>query len=324
VRHGLRSFLVSAITAILFYRNRIPKAFAMSKNSAPRFTVSERQKKKPPGTVYAAGLARSDEQRKGVAAVDSAVTILRILDLAAGAISLGQVARAAAFLPSKTHHYLVSLVRTGMAKQDPDTGLYSLGDFATSLGRAARHKGPLAPRISEAMAVLSRSTRQATMFTQWSQRGPLVTHWADGRRSVGVSSRVGAVVPLWNSPTGDIFLSWLPDRVLATAVRDGLLLGVSERQLHSVRTRVRRDGASYAQGRRDASIAAVAVPVFDPAGGLAGALTLVGRQEELEDQKGSADDLAVRDAAMRVSNAMQGSDMKSANEPARKARRPAR
>src|SRR3990167_4091736 len=169
-----------------------------------KFTVALKRKKNP-SVTYSDGRVRPAFGRKGVASVENAVSILRILEFAAGPLSLGQIARAAGYQSSKTHHYLVSLVRTELAQQDAATGLYSLGAYARRLGKPARHKGNLAPLVSKVMRDFSETTRQAALFAQWSKQGPVVTHWSDGRRALSVSARIGALMPLWDSPTGDIF-----------------------------------------------------------------------------------------------------------------------
>ncbi len=268
-----------------------------------KFTVALKRKKNP-SLTYADGRVRPAFDRKGVASVENAVSILRVLEFAAGPLSLGQIARSAGYQSSKTHHYLVSLVRTELAQQDATTGLYSLGAYARRLGKPARHKGNLAPLVSEAMRNFSETTRQAALFAQWSKQGPVVTHWSDGRRALSVSARIGALMPLWGSPTGDIFLAWLPSKVLAQAMQDGLGMDVTERQLRSVQARTRSEGGSHAAGRRNASIAAVAAPVFEGSGQLVGAMTAVGLVGDLDDSPGSAASELLRLAAAKVSAAL--------------------
>ncbi|MDO8277217.1 MAG: IclR family transcriptional regulator C-terminal domain-containing protein, partial [Burkholderiaceae bacterium] len=262
------------------------------------------RRRKIDSVAYAAGRLRPDAQRKGVASVETAVVILRILEFAASPLSLGHIARVAGFQASKTHHHLVSLVRTELAQQDAATGLYSLGPYARRLGKAARHKAQAAPVVSEAMQAFSQRTRQATMFTQWSRQGPVVTHWADGRRALSVNARIGALMPLWDSPTGDVFLAWLPDKALARVLRDGLPSGVTGRQIEALRARVRRDASSYAGGRRNASIAAVAAPVFEADGTLVGALTALGFEGDFDDSPNSSLSVDLRRAAAAVSAAL--------------------
>jgi DNA-binding IclR family transcriptional regulator len=261
----------------------------------PRITL---EPAKPRATAYSTGRA---EERKGVGAVEAAVEILRVLDFAGGPLSLGQVARAAGFLPSRTHHYLVSLVRTELAQQDVATGLYSLGDYAKRLGKNSRQTSALARRVNDAMRAFSLKTRQSALFAQWSRQGPVVTHWTDGRKALSVVSRVGAAVPLWGSPTGDIFLAWMPASDLQRARELGLLDGVSPRQLAIVRAKVLRAGTAQAAGRRNAAIAAVAVPVFTPEGNFAGAMTTIGLRGDLDDASDSKITRLLRDTARLVS-----------------------
>ena len=82
-------------------------------------------------------MATEGRARKGIGSVETAVRLLRIIEQAPGPLSLTQIARAAEFQLSKTHHYLVSLVRSGLVAQATESGLYTLGGYALQLGVAA-------------------------------------------------------------------------------------------------------------------------------------------------------------------------------------------
>ena len=49
-------------------------------------------------------------------------------------MSLTNIAAACGMQPSKTHRYLVSLVRAGLIAQSPDSGLYDWAGAAPSRG----------------------------------------------------------------------------------------------------------------------------------------------------------------------------------------------
>jgi DNA-binding IclR family transcriptional regulator len=250
--------------------------------------------------------AGNPRERKGIASVETAIALLRILERAPAPMSLSQLAKVAGFPSSKTHHYVVSLIRTGLARQDPDTGLYGLGSYALELGMAALDKTQISPLVVEALRAFSAEMGETAFFALWSERGPVVVHWVGGRQSVSVSVRVGTLLPLHDSPTGDVFLTWMPVErtaaALANATDDAAHL--SPPQLEAIRQRTLGEGSAHASGVRTPTVAAVSVPVFGHDGRLAGALTSLGLVGKFDDSPGSVLSVNLRHRGAALSRAL--------------------
>lgn len=68
------------------------------------------------------------EKRSGtIQSVSIAARFLKTLANAEGELALGEVARRTGTGGSTAHRYLQSLVKEGLARQDPLSGLYDLG-----------------------------------------------------------------------------------------------------------------------------------------------------------------------------------------------------
>jgi DNA-binding IclR family transcriptional regulator len=78
------------------------------------------------------------------------------------------------------------------------------------------------------------------------------------------------------------------------------MLVASARQVAAIRARVHRMGCAPAAGRRNAAIAAVAVPVFRGNGQFAGAMTALGLRGDLDDSPDGDIATRIRRAARSV------------------------
>ena len=95
------------------------------------------------------------EKRSGtIQSVSIAARFLKTLANAEGELALGEVARRTGTGGSTAHRYLQSLVKEGLARQDPLSGLYDLGPAALSIGI-----GALKPGLRVLPALLDRAQR---------------------------------------------------------------------------------------------------------------------------------------------------------------------
>lgn len=243
--------------------------------------------------------------KKGIGSVDTAVTLMRIIEQSQGPLTLTQISRTAGFLLSKTHHYMVSLVRTGLVSQDPATGHYGLGSYALQIGLAALARTDIGTLAAQAVRNLRDETGHTTCFSLWGNRGPLVVHSEQGLRPLSVHQRMGTVLPLWGSATADVFLAWMPGHLVEpvlAAAKDGN--GVSASRLGEIKVRTRRDGVAHEANTRTPNVAALAAPVFSHGGALAGALTSIGFIGEFSDNPRSRDATILRKHAAALSQAI--------------------
>ena len=267
----------------------------MSKARPSRGTV--------PASPARAGRARPADAAdrtppKGVQSVDIALSVVRAIEEADGPLALSEIAARSGLQPSKAHHHLVSLKRTGLVKQMA-SGRYDLGEYALQLGLSALNRLDALELAAEALADFREATGEACFLSVWGNRGPTIIRYLEGSRPVTVEARAGMVLPVLTSATGHVFLGWLaPDIVLPIAAAEG---SGSPDAIETIRMRTRAAGLGRAEGDLLPRIAAVSVPVLGHEGQLVCSLTSLGWRGEFDLDAGSPTVRAIRDAAGKLS-----------------------
>lgn len=224
---------------------------------------------------------RTDQ--KGIASVEIAAAILRLVEANPSPMALKEIAAAMSFSASRTHHYLVSLIKCGLLEREHGTLRYRFGSLAMQVGLTALGRSGNNSAIVEALRSLRDEIGYSTAYTVWSDRGPLVTHSEEGRAGLSVTLRLGTVLPMINSPNAAVYIAWLPDARLKP-VLEALAPGVlSLKQLVEIREHTRKEGGAHASGARSPQIAAVAAPVFGLGGLLTGAISTLGLIGQFDD-----------------------------------------
>ena len=225
-----------------------------------------------------------EKPQKGIASVETAINLLRIVEMAGQPMALKEIAASAQLSTAAAHHYLVSLVRTGLVRRNPATSQYELGQYSLQLGLTALRRLDLVEAASEALRQLRDQTGESCFFSVWGSHGTTIVKYLEGVHAVTVEVRLGLVLPLLGSATGSVFLSWLPDATLRPVLESehGAGEAVSAKQIERIRAQVRKDGFGITQGGLLPRIGALACPVFNHEGELAGALTILGWNDELD------------------------------------------
>jgi DNA-binding IclR family transcriptional regulator len=195
--------------------------------------------------------------------------LFKALAAASDPLMLKDLAAAARMPPAKAHRYLVSLSRAGLVEQNSATGLYDLGPFAVELGLSALGRlSPIAtaePFLEE----LRHTTGQTVALAVWGSQGPVIVRWLGVESPVAATLRVGSLMPLTRSATGLVFVSFLPERVTGTLIKNEL----AENRRAGLKPRSREElsaAASEVSSRGYAltsdfipGISGLAAPVFD-------------------------------------------------------------
>lgn len=207
--------------------------------------------------------------------------LLQALADAPAALSLKDVASAAAMPASKAHRYLVSFGRGGLVIQDDATGRYDLGPLALTIGLAALGRINAAKVGAWAAGALRDRIGETSLIAVWGDRGPVIVGWEESSKPVTVNVRVGSVMPLLTSATGRVFLAHLAaDRTssfVAAELRRGERRG-TRLDAGRLRAEVLRHGLGRVDGDMLPGVSALAAPVLDHAGKLAFVLTALGPQ----------------------------------------------
>lgn len=232
--------------------------------------------------------ARKKKSQQGIQSIEVGGRILRALAEASRPQMLRDLAAAAQMPPAKAHRYLVSFARMGLVEQQSETGLYDLGSFALQMGLGALARLEPVSLSGPTLSALREETGQTVALAVWGNHGATIVRWLGADTPVSASLRVGAVMPLTRSATGQTFLAYLPQETTAPLVKRELAeharLGLSptrREEVDQLITQIRRRGftrtSEFIPG-----IAGLAAPVFDHSGDMTLALVALGYSRPFE------------------------------------------
>jgi DNA-binding IclR family transcriptional regulator len=214
----------------------------------------------------------SDSTQQGIKSVEVSYRVLLALEHGRGPMTLSEVAKGSGLHPAKTHRYLASLIRTGLASQDVNTGLYDLGPAARHLGVEALRRTDAVSLVSAYAVELRDESGHTVNVAVWNDSGPTLVRWDTGAHSLPIVVRVGSTLPLLDSAVGNIFLAYLPRSTTADVLRDQQKQGATRtmpaKEIDALISEIRRDGIARTRNQMIFGLAALAAPVFGAGGDL--------------------------------------------------------
>lgn len=192
--------------------------------------------------------------------------VLAALERGGGPMPLSEIAAGSGLQPSKTHRYLVSLVRTGFVAQEASTGLYNLGPAARTLGVEALRRIDEVGTASRHAGVLRDRTGHTVYLALWTDAGPSLVRQDHGWYPLPIVVRVGSILPIVDSSIGRTFLAHLPEAltgpILRAQQRRKETSELSTERLAELVDEVRRTGFATARGSVIAGLNVISAPVF--------------------------------------------------------------
>jgi len=247
--------------------------------------------------VRSAEILKVDEsaadESAGVQAVETGVRVLAALIELGPTPMLKTIAEHAAMPPPKAHRYLASFCRSGLVDRNPMTGGYRLGPLAVRLGLAALRHLDVVDVATPALAELRDETGFGTGLAVWGNYGPTFVRFEETNDVVIISVRAGSVMPILSAATGRVFGAYMP-RSLIDPFVDQELAGrtptsaavaqagagrrkkMTRREVDAMFESVRKRGMAHVIGDMNRGIHALAAPIFDHAGALAGSIAVMG------------------------------------------------
>ena len=236
-------------------------------------------------------MPRSSKDIAGVQSIEVGAALLRVLAHGDGPMKLTDLATVAGMSTSRAHKYLTSFIRCGLVRQNPASGRYGLGPLAAEVGFAALRNLDVAEVAQATLDDLRDRLQTVTSLTVWANRGPTIIRRSIHEQSVSLVVQLGAVLSMLTSSNGRIFSAYLAKDVSGPLIaeelgnRNGLAARAGLRSVKDVNAMiadVRAKGFATAQGTMHRGIAAASAPVFDHAGNVVAALTLVGMEGVLD------------------------------------------
>lgn len=158
------------------------------------------------------------EKRSGTTqSVSIAARFLKTLANAEGELALGEVARRTGTGGSTAHRYLQSLVKEGLARQDPLSGLYDLGPAALSIGIGALKRIDAVDIAARHMKALAQRHAASGGVAIWTERGPTLVRWYRSAYFSINPLALGDILPIDNTACGLVFQAFLPKAVVDAA-----------------------------------------------------------------------------------------------------------
>ncbi len=220
--------------------------------------------------IRAMAIEREESTNQGIKSIEVGARVLHALEQGRGPMGLSEVASRSSMHPAKVHRYLVSLVRSGLASQSAETGMYDLGPTARSLGVEALRRSDAVSIVSPFAVALRDRTGHTVNAAVWSDAGPALVRWDTGAHSLPIVIRLGSVLPLLDSAVGLVFYAYLDPgataEVLRQQQREEATQQLAASEARVLRERVRREGYAVTRNQMIVGLAALAAPVFGPGG----------------------------------------------------------
>ena len=230
-------------------------------------------------------MPRSSKDIAGVQSIEVGTALLRVLAYANGPMKLTDLAAVAGMTTSRAHKYLTSFIRCGLVRQSQPSGRYGMGPLAAELGFAALRNMDVAELAQDTLDDLRDQLQTVTSLTVWANRGPTIIRRSVHEQSVSLVVQLGAVMTMLTSSNGRVFSAYLAKELSGPLIaeeissRNGMAARAGLRTVRDVDAMiadVRAQGFAAVSGTMHQGIAAASAPVFDYAGKIVAALTLVG------------------------------------------------
>jgi DNA-binding IclR family transcriptional regulator len=227
--------------------------------------------------------SRESRGSRGVESVLVAGHLLHALVRQGGAARLKDLSQESGMPAAKAHRYLVSLIDTGLLRQDRTTLRYALGPLAAQLAELAPHGGDAVEVVAPAVAEFSRQEGRACGVALWTAQGPTIVRWFGVDSEVSITLRPGTLVNMTTSCTGCVVGAYLPrslsePRVRAALEASGNGSEAALRKVYAMYARIRKEAIAASHGTRISGINAFSVPVLGAGGNLVAAIVMLGHE----------------------------------------------
>ncbi len=230
-------------------------------------------------------MATKAKKRLGIQSVEVAARILNALISAGRPMALKDLAERAGMHSGKAHRYLVSLVWTELVSQEEASGHYGVGPMAIALGLTGLRNLDVVRTSAALLPALRDEINETVELAIWSPQGPVIIALEESSRPVYMNIRVGSILPLLRTATGQVFVAFLPSEAVA-----GLLeiesrrspRPLSSQRIGKIIKETRARGLARVEGALVPGVNAIAAPVFDHKEQIVGVIGALGRSEELD------------------------------------------
>ncbi len=243
---------------------------------------------------------------QSISAVVTALHIIEQMAEARGPIGVSELAAAAGMPKPRIYRHLQTLVARGYVTQEPRSDKYCLTLRLFHIGRAIADQSEFQVEARKVMPALRARVGQSVAIGRVEDGGVRVVDILKHRTEVEISSRPGALFDFHCTAQGKIALAFGPpvlrERLGRMPLRKWTAATITDvNRLKIEIDRVKKRGWAVAPGEILSGINALAAPVFDAGGALAGTIGILGSVQHLAPRPAPALVAAVLDAAAELS-----------------------
>lgn len=228
-----------------------------------------------------------DAQEDATDLVKSSETLFDVVEYlyrAEGA-TLAEAAADLAYAKSTIHRHLATLEHCGYVVRDAET--YRVGLRFLELGERARNRHQVYQLARGKVDELAAETDERAQFIDEEHGDAVYIHRALGAHAVRTDPGIGRRIPIYSTSAGKALLAFKDDeeldrileRIEFEAITPHTITDPDE--LHAELDRVRERGYAFNREENLEGLHAVGVPVTNPDGGVAGALSVSGPSHRL-------------------------------------------
>lgn len=241
-------------------------------------------------------------------AVNAVVTSFAIIEYMASHgqdIGVSDIARALNVGRPLVFRHVRTLVELGYAAQDPVTEKYALTSRLFHLGQAVADQIDFLAAARRIMPDLSQAVKLAVSVGQVEARGVRILDLLRYRSSIEITTPPGTLFDFATSAQGKVALAFSPglwDRQFGARPRKGAELAPSDiASLQDEIATIRQQGWAASMQEVLVGVNALAAPIFDGRGLLAGTIAIIGSAQTLPAPPEAATITALVSAARQIS-----------------------
>ena len=244
------------------------------------------------------------------ASISAVVTALSIIESMADhgdPIGVSDLAKLSGVSKPRTYRHLRTLLERQYVLQDAETDKYFLTLKFFHLGQSIAVGTSFVKEARRVMPELRQKTRHTVTIGQVEDDGVRILDILKHRSDIEIGTPPGSLFDFHSSAQGKIALAFGPNGLLDRIARKKLQrctehTNVESESLRFEVAKVTRNGWAVAPEEALMGINALAAPVFDASGELAGTITIVGSIQHLPAQPATDMIMAIKDAATTISS----------------------
>lgn len=219
------------------------------------------------------------EGTPGIAAVEHAVGLLKLLAASAVPLGVNELARRAGLHKSTASRLLRTLERHQLVRRDAEHGRVSLGLGLVALAGAMLAETDVIALARPVLATIAAETGETVSLALWNGREAVMVEQVLGTRAVVHYTWRGKAVPAHSTAAGKVFLAFLPEAAVRPVLEGPLPAHtpstiVEPGALAAEIARVRRDGYALNIEENERESCGVAAPALDFRGQVAAVLNM--------------------------------------------------